>query len=140
MVYSSYKSSREPGVLADYIRTGGLTNVPWPYGLAEDLAALLDQAYPWTTRKQTAADDTWIFFIYWRETEFRDGRAHKTFRKKALREVLEWFEARGTPKNYETIRTRLREGYQHWRESISVQEIEYLKEMLNEISEGGEER
>jgi hypothetical protein len=133
-VYESYKKHRNASALADFIRIGGLINKPWPVGLAEDLADLIDEAYPWTARKQTRVDDTWIFYIYWKETEFKTGRLDQQLNKSAIRYVEEWFNSRGTPKNYETIRTRLRDHYSHWRNSLKPEEIE----KMTDAARGGE--
>lgn len=121
-------------VLTDYIRIGGLINKPWPVGLAEDLADILDNAYPWTSRKQTQVDDTWIFYLYWRETEFKTGKVHHELSMSAIRSIEDWFAARGTPKKYETIRTRLREHYELWRKGLTE---EKLRRMENSAG-GGE--
>lgn len=122
-VYERYKLTREVSILTDYIRGGGLVNKPWPDGLSEDLADILDNAYPWTSRKQTQVDDTWIFYVYWRETEFKSGEPDNQLNMAAIRYVEDWFNARGTPKNYETIRTRLREHYQYWRNQLTPDQI-----------------
>ncbi|WP_340302114.1 hypothetical protein [Roseobacter sp. HKCCD7870] len=60
-IYKMYKDPEEGGILADFIRIGGATNIPWPAGMAEDVADLIDKGDPWTKRKQTAVDDGWIF-------------------------------------------------------------------------------
>ena len=121
-------------VLTDYIRIGGLINKPWPVGLAEDLADILDNAYPWTSRKQTQVDDTWIFYLYWRETEFKTGKVHHELSMSAIRSIEDWFAARGTPKKYETIRMGLREHYELWRKGLTE---EKLRRMENSAG-GGE--
>lgn len=100
--------------------------------MAETVANLITRADPWTSRDQTCADDTWICFVYWRETDCRTGKRHTAFAKSAIREVEEWFKARGTPKAYETIRTRLRENYDYWRDNLSDEDIEQIT-----ISAGG---
>ena len=123
-VYWSYKLQNEPGVLADFIRSGGLENRQWPKGLSEEIANLLDRAYPWTSRKQVAVDDTWIFYLYWCETEGETGVNPKNVNKAAIRKIENWFQNRGTPKPYETIRTRIREGYEFWRDSITQEELD----------------
>ena len=134
MVYNNYKKTKNVSALTDLIRSGGLINKPWPAGLAEDLADILDQAYPWTSRKQVQVDDTWIFYIYWRETEFKTGPIDQQLNMSAIRYLEEWFNGRGTPKNYETIRTRLRDGYTNWRDSLKPEQIE----MMQIAARGGE--
>ena len=114
-------------VLTDYIRIGGLINKPWPVGLAEDLADILDNAYPWTSRKQTQVDDTWIFYLYWRETEFKTGKVHHELSMSAIRSIEDWFAARGTQKKYETIRTRLREHYELWRKGLTEEQLRHME-------------
>ena len=126
-VYESFKRTKEVSVLTDYIRLGGLINKPWPVGLAEDLADILDHAYPWTSRKQTQVDDTWIFYLYWRETEFKTGKVHHELSKSAIRSIEDWFAARGTPKKYETIRTRLREHYELWRKGLTKEKLRNME-------------
>ena len=133
-VYESFKRTKEVSVLTDYIRIGGLINKPWPVGLAEDLADILDHAYPWTSRKQTQVDDAWIFYLYWRETEFKTGKVHHELSMSAIRSIEDWFAARGTPKKYETIRTRLREHYELWWKGLTE---EKLRRMENSAG-GGE--
>lgn len=133
-IYERFKKTKEVSVLTDYIRIGGLINKPWPVGLAENLADILDHAYPWTSRKQTQVDDTWIFYLYWRETEFKTGKVHHELSKSAIRSIENWFAARGTQKNYETIRTRLREHYEFWWEGLTA---EQLRNMENSAG-GGE--
>ena len=133
-VYESFKRTKEVSVLTDYIRIGGLINKPWPVGLAEDLANILDHTYPWTSRKQTQVDDAWIFYLYWRETEFKTGKVHHELSMSAIRSIEDWFAARGTPKKYETIRTRLREHYELWRKGLTE---EKLRRMENSAG-GGE--
>ena len=44
--------------------------------------------------------------------------------KAAIRKIENWFQNRGTPKPYETIRTRIREGYEFWRDSITQEELD----------------
>lgn len=127
-VYERYKLTKEVSILTDFIRVGGLINTPWPVGLSEDLAEILDNAYLWTSRKQTQVDDTWIFYIYWRETEFKSVKSDEQFNMSAIRYIEEWFKARGTPKNYETIRTRLREHYKFWRDKLTPDQIEKMKD------------
>jgi len=124
VVYENFKRTNEVSVLTDYIRIGGLVNKPWPLGLAEDLADILDRAHPWTTRKQTQVDDTWIFYLYWRETEGETGVKPKNVNKAAIRKIEDWFMNRGTPKPYETIRTRIREEYKYWRDSITQEQLD----------------
>ncbi len=41
-VYNDYKKTKKVSAFADLIRSGGLINKPWPVGLAEDLADILD--------------------------------------------------------------------------------------------------
>lgn len=124
--FERFKESGHGDWLADIIRIGGATNIPWPIGMAEAVADLITRADPWTARDQTGADDTWICFVYWRETEYRTGKRHTLLSKSAIREVEEWFKARGTPKAYETIRTRLRENYDYWRDKLSDEDIERM--------------
>ena len=57
-VYESYKRTKEVSTATDYIRVGGLINQPWLVDLVEDLADILDHAFPWTSGKQTQVDDT----------------------------------------------------------------------------------
>ena len=64
-VYRRYKKVREVSVLSDFIRRNGLSEVKWPKGLSDELADLLDAAYPWSGEKRIAIDDSWIFYIYW---------------------------------------------------------------------------
>ena len=47
----------------------------------------------------------------------------------------EWFEALGTPKKYQTIRTRLRENYRYWRNNLTPNELDKMIE-----SAGGGEK
>ena len=126
-VYENFKRTKEVSVLTDYIRIGGLINKPWPVGLAEDLADILDHAYPWTYRKQTQVDDTWIFYLYWRETEFKTGKVHHELSMSAIRSIEDWFAARGTQKKYETIRTRLREHYELWRKGLTEEQLRHME-------------
>ena len=131
--FSMYEKTSHGDWLAGIIRSGGATNIPWPVGLAEALADLIEKAVPWTSRDQTQSDDTWIFYLYWRETEYRTGEKGNKFNKRAIREIENWFEARGTPKEIETIQTRLRSHYVHWRSSISEQKI---SEMMDAAGDG----
>jgi hypothetical protein len=125
--FEQYKKSGHGDWLADIIRVGGATNIPWPEGMAEAVADLINSGNPWTARDQTRVDDTWIYYVYWRETEYRNGKHHTSFSKFAIREVEKWFEARGTPKSYETIRSRLRYNYVYWRDSLSSDDIETMR-------------
>lgn len=47
--------------MSDFIRRNGLSEVKWPKGLSDELADLLDAAYPWSGEKRIAIDDSWIF-------------------------------------------------------------------------------
>lgn len=134
-VYESFKRTKEVSILTDFIRAGGLINTPWPVGLSEDLADMLDNAYPRKARKQTQIDDTWIFYVYWRETEFKSGKPDDQFNMAVIRYIEEWFEALGTPKKYQTIRTRLRENYRYWRNNLTPIELDKMIE-----SAGGGEK
>ena len=130
-LYKKYKKSGEAKILSDLIRSGGLDNVPWPKGLAKELADLLDSAYPESNRKTLAIDDSWMFFIYWRETEFKTGKKRKYLQKKGIKRVQEWFALRGTPKNYELIRSRLRQEYGIWRENLGSFELERFRSIAS---------
>lgn len=139
--FEQFKKSGHGDWLADIIRSGGATNVPWPSGMAEAVANLISQADPWSSRDQTHADDTWIYFVYWRETEFRTGSKPKELNEKpkdlnkaGIRAVKDWFDARGTPKEYETIRTRLRENYEYWRSKLTDED---LTKMIDAAGGGG---
>ena len=100
-VYSRYKKVKEVSVLSDFIRRDGLSEVKWPKGLRDELADLLDAAYPWSGEKRLAIDDSWIFYIYWSETEYKTGKIGKNLKKKGIREVEKWFSQMGNPKRYE---------------------------------------
>lgn len=126
--FEMYNKSKHGSWLADIIRSGGATDIPWPVGMAEAVADLIDKADPWSTRDQASSDDTWIMYVYWRESELRTGKQRKTFSKESIRAVEDWFAARGTPKTYETIRTRLRENYNYWREDLSEKEVQAMTE------------
>ena len=126
--FEMYNKSKHGSWLADIIRIGGATNIPWPVGMAEAVADLIDKADPWSARDQASSDDTWIMYVYWRESELRTGTQRKTFSKESIRAVEDWFAARGTPKTYETIRTRLRENYNYWREDLSEKEVQAMTE------------
>ena len=76
-VYRRYKKVKEVSVLSDFIRRDGLSEVKWPKGLRDELADLLDAAYPWSGEKRLAIDDSWIFYIYWSETEYKTGKIGK---------------------------------------------------------------
>ena len=89
-VYRRYKKVREVSVLSDFIRRNGLSEVKWPKGLSDELADLLDAAYPWSGEKRIAIDDSWIFYIYWSETEYNTGKLGKNLKKKGIREVEKW--------------------------------------------------
>lgn len=126
-LYKKYKKSGEAKILSELIRRRGLVNVPWPKGLAKELADLLDAAYSESAKKTLAIDDSWMFFIYWREAEFKTGKKIKYLQKKYIKIVQEWFVSRGTPKNYELIRSRLRQEYTIWRENLSSFELERFR-------------
>jgi hypothetical protein len=126
--FAMYQRSGHGDWLEGIIRQGGAINVPWPSGMAEALADLIRTAQPWTSRDQTRADDTWICYLYWRETEYRNGKLSAPLNKRALRLIVDWFDARGTPKPLETIRTRIRENYAHWRSTQSEAEIVRMRD------------
>jgi hypothetical protein len=126
--FAMYSKSKHGSWLSDTIRAGGATDTPWPAGMAEAVADLIDKADPWTSRDQASSDDTWIMYIYWRESELKTGKQLTTFSKEGIRAVENWFAARGTPKAYETIRTRLRENYNYWHENLSEKEIQAMTE------------
>lgn len=125
--YKKYKKTGEAKILSELIRRRGLINVSWPKGLEKQLADLLDAAYPESNKKTLAIDDSWMFFIYWREAEFKTGKKIKYLQKKYIKIVQEWFVSRGTPKNYELIRSRLRQEYTIWRENLSSFELERFR-------------
>ena len=83
MIYTkNIKNLAKQKILSELIRRRGLVNVPWPKGLAKELADLLDAAYSESAKKTLAIDDSWMFFIYWRESEFKTGKKDKIFAKK----------------------------------------------------------
>ena len=128
-VYSRYKKVKEVSVLSDFIRRDGLSEVKWPNGLRDELADLLDAAYPWSGEKRLAIDDSWIFYIYWSETEYKTGKIGKNLKKKGIREVEKWFSQMGNPKKYEFIQSRLRQYYATWRESLTEAELSQFKNL-----------
>ena len=128
-VYSRYKKVKEVSVLSDFIRRDGLSEVKWPKGLRDELADLLDAAYPWSGEKRIAIDDSWIFYIYWSETEYKNGKIGKNLKKKGIREVEKWFSQMGNPKKYEFIQSRLRQYYATWRESLTEAELSQFKNL-----------
>lgn len=134
--FEQYKKSGHGDWLSSIIRIGGATNIPWPVGMAEAVADLIDKADPWTNRDQTHADDTWIFYVYWRETEARTGKKHRRWNMAGIRAVEEWFNARGAPKPYETIRTRLKDKYKIWRSQLSDTDLARMREAAG----GGEKK
>lgn len=134
--FEQYQKSGHGDWLSSIIRIGGATNIPWPVGMAEAVADLIDQADPWTNRDQTQTDDTWIFYVYWRETEARTGEKHRDLNMEGIRAVVDWFDARGTPKPYETIRTRLREKYTIWRSELSDKDLA----RMHDAAGGGEKK
>ena len=79
--YKKYKKTGEAKILSELIRRRGLINVSWPKGLEKQLADLLDAAYPESNKKTLAIDDSWMFFIYWREAEFKTGKKIKYLQK-----------------------------------------------------------
>ncbi len=129
--YKKYKKTGEAKILSELIRRRGLINVSWPKGLEKQLADLLDAAYPESNKKTLAIDDSWMFFIYWREAEFKTGKKRKYLQKKDIKIVQEWFASRGTPKNYELIRSRLRQEYAIWRENLSSFELERFRSIAS---------
>ena len=80
-----------------------------------------------SSKKTLAVDDSWMFYIYWRETEFKTGKKRKNLQKNAIRAVQNWFETRGTPKKYELVRSRLRQEYFIWRDNLSDFELQRYK-------------
>ena len=62
--FEMYNKSKHGSWLADIIRIGGATNIPWPVGMAEAVADLIDKADPWSARDQASSDDTWIMYVY----------------------------------------------------------------------------
>lgn len=128
-VYRRYKKVKEVSVLSDFIRRDGLSEVKWPKGLRDELADLLDAAYPWSGEKRIAIDDSWIFYIYWSETEYKTGKIGKNLKKKGIREVEKWFSQMGNPKKYEFIQSRLRQYYATWRESLTEAELSHFKNL-----------
>jgi len=117
--------------LSDFIRRNGLSEVKWPKGLSDELADLLDAAYPWSGEKRIAIDDSWIFYIYWSETEYKTGKIGKNLKKKGIREVEKWFSQMGNPKRYEFIQSRLRQYYATWRESLTEAELSQFKNLAS---------
>jgi len=134
-VFKKYKKTGDAKFLSNCIRSGGLNNVKLPNKLAVEIADLLDAAYPLSSKKTLAVDDSWMFYIYWRETEFKTGRKRKNLQKNAIRAVQDWFETRGTPKKYELIRSRLRQEYFIWRDNLSVFELERYRSSVNQMSD-----
>ena len=128
-VYRRYKKVKEVSVLSDFIRRDGLSEVKWPKGLRDELADLLDAAYPWSGEKRIAIDDSWIFYIYWSETEYKTGKIGKNLKKKGIREVEKWFSQMGNPKKYEFIQSRLRQYYATWRESLTEAELSQFENL-----------
>ena len=126
-IFKKYKKSRNAKILSDCIRSGGLNNVKLPNKLALEIADLLDAAYPLSNKKTLAVDDSWMFYIYWRETEFKTGKRRKNLQKNAIKEVQNWFANRGTPKKYELVRSRLRQEYFIWRDNLSEFELARYK-------------
>ena len=124
--YEKYKSTGEAGYFADLIRIGGATNIPWPVGMAEDVAALLDKADPWTKRKQTAFDDDWMFYYFWMQTEFKTGEISYRYEKRAIDFIQGAFAARGNHKTFDAIRDRLRLHYKSWREGLTDQQLSVM--------------
>ena len=135
-VYEKYKSTGEAGYLADLIRMGVAANIPWPAGMAEDVADLIDTADPLTKRKQTALDDDWMFYYFWMQTEFKTGEISYRYEKRAIDFIQGAFAARGNHKTFDAIRDRLRLHYQSWREGLTDQK---LSEMIS-VASGGENK
>jgi len=130
-VYSRYKKVKEVSVLSDFIRRDGLSEVKWPKGLRDELADLLDAAYPWSGEKRLAIDDSWIFYIYWSETEYKTGKIGKNLKKKVTREGEKWSRQMGKEKKYEFIQSRLRQYYATWRESLTEAELSQFKNLAS---------
>ena len=133
-VYKKYKKTGNAKFLSDCIRTGGLNSVKLPNKLAVEIADLLDAAYPLSSKKTLAVDDSWMFYIYWRETEFKTGKKRKNLQKNAIKAVQNWFETRGTPKKYELVRSRLRQEYFIWRDNLSDFELQRYKSSVNQTT------
>lgn len=126
-VYEQYKATGEAGYLADLIRIGGAVNLPWPVGMAEDVAALLDKADPWTPSKEIKVENSLMFYIYWRETEFKTGEPSKQLNMAAVRQAEELLLSLNKNKPYDTVQKRFRRNYERWREKLTDDQLQQMQ-------------
>ena len=68
----------------------------------------------------TEGDDNHIFITYWRHTEFKTGVAPLLLDANALDECAAFMEAIGRGLSLNTIRLRVKGGYQNWRKHNSA--------------------
>ena len=115
--WERYETSRDISHLLPLLREGYFSQQPMPIGMSETIADLLEKHIPANGGSQlnTEADDNHIFMTYWRHTEFQTGVAPLLLDANALDECAAFMEAIGRGLSLDTIRSRVKGGYQNWR-------------------------
>ena len=119
--WERYETSRDISHLLPLLREGYFSQQPMPIGMSETIADLLEKHIPANGGSQLnkEADDNHIFMTYWRHTEFQTGVAPLLLDANALDECAAFMEAIGRGLSFDTIRSRVKGGYQNWRKHNS---------------------
>ena len=133
-----YEISLDISHLLPFLREGYFSQQPMPIGMSETIADLLEKHIPASGgfQQNTEGDDNHIFMTYWRHTEFKTGAAPLLLDANALDECATFMEAIGRGLRLDTIRSRVKGGYQNWRKhnseklKNSAKILKFLKNLI----------
>ena len=116
--WKQYETCHDFSHLLPLLKEGYFSQHPMPIGMGETIAGILEKhisAYGGFTRDREG-DDNHIFMTYWRHTEFKTGAAPLLLDAGAIDECASFMEAIGCVLSPDMIRSRVKDGYQNWRE------------------------
>lgn len=138
--WKTYQKGGDLSILIPFLRNELFSYHPMPFGMGEAISAVLELHL--SSQHEDHGDDNHIFMTYWRHTEFKTGVAPLLLEKGAVDECVAFMEAIGRVLSHEVINTRLREGYQDWRqknaEKLKKSE-KVLKSLMSQADDPGQE-
>ena len=116
--WERYEKSHDISYLLPMLREDYFSQHPMPIGMGKTIAALLEKhrSEKDDFQQDIERDDDHIFMTYWRHTEFKTGVAPLLLDTDAIDECASFMEAIGRGLSCDMIRSRVKNGYQNWRE------------------------
>ncbi len=104
--------------LLPLLREGYFSQHPMPINMGKTIATLLEKHRSANDyfQQHTEEVDNHIFMTYWRHTELNNGVAPLLLDTVAVEECAAFLEAIGRSLSLDIIRSRVKNGYQKWRE------------------------